>query len=259
MNAYYNDNPDIKSVVDGTNPDCNTCIFAFEGLGDPSLKDDDSVPNGRKNTSDIHPIWLYNAMMVVTKGKNIVYVTRRASTLPDKATSSSNTTLKEGIYTYKTGNHPQYKAKPEDSQYIAMVPTDDPRIAWYKDEEGTSFICKESGGTNLHAGHMYFFNSGNNSEGCQIVHFKDYISFGKSVGFLKDNNNLTDLTSLESNLGPSMESAIGIVGNGESYYSQDINAKYILDRTYDTPNQNDTIDVFYPLSNQCNTDKCTIH
>ena len=72
MNEYYFNNPQIKSVVDGENADCNTCIFAFEGLGGDI---------GNKNS--LHPNGYLKAMMVVTKGKNIVYVTRNASTLPD--------------------------------------------------------------------------------------------------------------------------------------------------------------------------------
>ena len=240
MNAYYNDNPDIKSVVDGTNPDCNTCIFAFEGLGDPSLKLLDQKVNyelPENQVSSLHQQWRYMAMMIVTKGKKIVYVTRRASTLPDQATSYSyNTTnrkkgpstLKERIYDYKTGVHL--------GSYLALVPSDDDRIAWYRND--AAFVCSGSQGTNLHAGTGKASPSKANSTGCQLVHYKDYISFGKAVGFLKDSKDktLNDLTTTGSSLGTNLGNLTGTnATNSNSHYNY-IEVKYILDRTYDKTN-----------------------
>ena len=186
INEYYSTTPEIKAVVDGNNPDCNTCIFAFEGLGDPSLKDNDTKEYCKESKE--HPIWCFMAMMVVTKGKEIVYVTRRASTLPDRATAYSYstpqrekgpTTLKEGVYGYYMGNHA--------GSYVALRPTDDNRISWYRNDG--AYVCGYSQGTNLHASTAAISQRYKNSTGCQLVHYQDYVSFGKAVGFLKDKQN----------------------------------------------------------------------
>ncbi len=259
MDAYYNDESNglgcyIDKVDENGNSKRNTCIFAFEGLGDPSLKDEE-IPTNRKNVSDIHPIWLYNAMMVVTKGREIVYITRRASTLPDLIPgpldkSGKSTTLKEEIYDYQTGNHALDDEKPSgigEGTYIALVPCTQPQPSWYK--ENGEFVCGTATGVNIHAGHMYFFKDGsNNSEGCQFVHFKDYISFGKAVGFLNESAP-SDLTSINGNLGPTLHKTIGAVGYGEKDYSQQISVKYILCRKYDNQNP-------YKCSSDCVEEDC---
>jgi len=233
MDEYYLDEEnELKSWIDKG----DTCIFAFEGLGDPSLKEDDGDVT---NVSAEHPIWMYNAMMVVTKGKEIKYVTRRASTLPDDATGPNDkdknwrtigpTTLKEGIYGYRTGNH--------GGKYVGMRPTDDPRKSWYY--KTSKFYCADSEVTNLHAGYHSFFNNSKNSAGCQLVHYKDYISFGKAVGFLDaTNSSLTDISHiysipLELGFGGIIGNKTGLVGGGKSV---DITVKYIIDRTYDNQN-----------------------
>lgn len=250
MELYYKNNPTLRLSINNG----ETCIFAFEGLGDPSLKEKDG---NVRNTSAIHPIWLYNAMMVVTKGKEIVYVTRRASTLPDYETGiysedgdeKGPTTLKEGIYEYATGNH--------NSTYVALRPTDDPRISWYRNDG--EFLCGKSTGTNLHAGTDHFSSGYENSSGCQIVHYKDYISFGIAVGFLE--GNLSDLTS-SSHLGDDLYNVIGKVDDKEKDFSKFTKVKYILNRDFDnqntytgnSENTDDTPDysngVFYPFEHE---------
>ena len=226
MNAYYNDNPDIKSVVDGTNPDCNTCIFAFEGLG-----------GNFGGTSVIHPEKSYlKAMMVVTKGKDIKFVTRNASTLPDERPNNypgeGITTMFEGIYDYKEGYHYGYSA-------LRLNPETD-RQGWYKEDlseeevkanvADNKFYSNNCKGINIHASGMNPATEDNaNSKGCQTVHSYDYVEFGKAVGFLKseceDEDPSSGITNaFKNHLGVSNEVLLPI------------NVKYILDRTYDKKN-----------------------
>ena len=246
MNAYYNDNPDIKSVVDGTNPDCNTCIFAFEGLGE-----------GFGGNSTEHPIeYKYlSAMMVVTKGKSIVYITRRASTLPDNRPDKApyddaTTTLKEGIYDYYSGYHKNSYAalKPYSSTGIIDWPS------WYLNGDENSFHSDTCEAINIHASGQNPQKDKNlaNSLGCQTVYTGEYINFGQAVGFI-DASVVNDWETAEiktvtaflpPKIGPSKNKKI------------DINIKYVLDRTYDEKNKyyennvnsNCKNGIFYPIA-----------
>ena len=238
MNAYYNDNPDIKTVVDGTNSDCNTCIFAFEGLGGTT-----GVVN------DLHPGGFLKAMMVVTKGKKIVYVTRNASTLPDKRPDTTpsylaTTTLKPGIYNYYVGNH---------GGYIALRQSEGSRPSWYtnpKDEQ--KFYTETAGGINIHATNNYPAEStGPFSAGCQTVYWSDYVDFGKAIGFL---DFLDEDEKFESKLDPNSgltSYMIDLVGSVTQHNSDKFPStiKYILDREYDVnngPSPEWGYGIFYP-------------
>ncbi len=246
MTEYYLNNQEIKDVVDGNNPDCTTCIFAFEGLGDPSLKEEDIIDKRDEKVSKEHPFWRFMAMMVVTEGKKIKYITKKASTFPDRATSYSYststrergpTTLKEGVYSYTMGNHPNKS----ENRYVALRPTDDNRVAWYRNDG--NFVCCESSGTNLHASLAAISDRYQNSTGCQVVNYRDYVAFGKAVGFLKDaeDEELKDIPLWTT--GSFSAHFHNHLGEATGKFAKPISVKYVIDRTYDKTNNfysNDT-------------------
>ncbi len=204
-----------------------TCVFAFEGLGDPDLKHEDT--SGLTKSNNVHPYWLYNAMMVVTKGRKIIFVTRRASTLPDKQPSSKNaetsiTCHTEGIYNYYTGNH--------NNSYIALRKNPNQGTGWYI--ENNNFKTNACSGINVHCGHDHIFSSitSDNSRGCQMIHYKDYVIFGEKVGFLKENA-VEDITNISGKMTPVLEKDIGLFGKGKDNM---VKIKYILDRSFDNTN-----------------------
>ncbi len=178
-------------------------------------------------------------MMVVTKGKNITYVTRRASTLPDnRPTPTKHTVLTSGIYSYKVGDHNYYIA---DKKYIALVPNTNNWTGWYeKLDESTNehlgFEVKSCSGINLHANQSYILsNSSGFSEGCQTVYYDDYVAFGKAVGFLDKNKTYTTNKIVEDSLGEYMHDLVKTKADNDTVtFPTEI--KYVLDRTYDAQN-----------------------
>ncbi len=253
MDEYYNLD-EINIVANRANGD-NTCIFAFEGLGEGF----GGISENNQNTAPYcyHklPYNFLNAMMVVTKGKKIKYVTRRASTLPDwrpePESIDRTTTLIDGIYEYKTGNH--------KSSYIALCPVNIPWNSWYlsNDSADTSFNPGTADGINLHATSKTPLSpsSGAHSQGCQTVYWADYIEFGKQVGFLKD------ISYKDKDFKSVSDYMPDVIGK---YYSKaelesnpnlstnalDLTVKYIVDRCFDQKNNNTDYPkgVFYPVS-----------
>lgn len=234
MDKHYKEN---KSSLQAHIDDGKTCIFAFEGLG-----------QCYGGTSDCHPkpYKFLTAMMLVTWGHKIVYVTRRASTLPDIPPESEGaaTTLKEGVYDYRKGFH--------RSQYAALFPkySNDEKTwpGWYFDDIN-GFYCGACIGINLHATGENPSEQNSHSLGCQTVYVKDYLDFGKAVGFLDP-----DVNGNPSSNGYTKELA-KIIGEGNNN-SIDVDVKYILDRSYDQKNTaGNENGVFYPVSHTHNT-KC---
>ncbi len=239
--AIYYKRDALRSWIDGG----NTCIFAFEGLGE-GYGEYSSLSESTKEAPPYvyhkEPYKFLNAMMVVTKGKDIVYVTRRASTLPDWRPEAveldRTTTLKEGVYEYKTGNH--------QNKYIALRPVNIPWNSWY--HNGTEFVPDTADGINLHAtsGKPLSPASSAHSQGCQTVYWDDYIEFGTSVGFLKD----IDYKKITfEKVGEYFSKVIGIYDeNDPQTNGSPVQVKYILDRTYDFKNINTDYPegVFYP-------------
>lgn len=270
MDEYYK-NKEIADVVDGRESKCDTCIFAFEGLG--SGKQGSSAttdPNYHENGGYL------KAMMIVTKGKIIEYVTRNASTLPDNRPDKlspkqymkkygtsylASTTLDAGIYDYETGYH--------KSSYLALLPSkwnekSTEWKGWYLNSDDNDFHSGDCSGVNIHASGINPKESKleANSLGCQLVYGGDYYDFGKKVGFL--NERLTGISPTTS-ISTTLSSIIGV----DSGYRVDVRVKYILNRDYDEKNKHYEKEsnhdcnngVFYPISHHtCITQgdyKCT--
>jgi len=247
INYYCKYYDEVRAVVTGTDPDCNTCIFAFEGLGGTT-----GVVN------DLHPGGFLKAMMVVTKGKEIVYVTRNASTLPDNRPQleslDETTTLMPGIYNYRVGDHL--------GQYIALKPILGSNWpSWYQSSTSNSKDYKDfdegtADGINIHATlHRPPYSGDPFSQGCQTIYWGDYVDFGKAVGFLDKSKKFESSLDPEKGLSSYM---IDLVGTTVQHNSDDFpnEIKYILDRKYDINNGVSEVypkGIFYPHK-EANTD-----
>lgn len=77
MEKYYNVNDNVEYIANKQN---GICIFALEGLGNYyGTGDSYFFPKGR-----------YGAMIVVTRGKTVEYVSYTASTIPSGLTDPDN-------------------------------------------------------------------------------------------------------------------------------------------------------------------------
>ncbi len=235
MDEYYADESNgLKAFIDGQDCDCGTCIFAFEGLG-----------GDLGSISVLHPNGFLKAMMVVTEGKQIKYVTRNASTFPDERPNnfpgSGITTLTEGIYDYNDGYH---------NDYTALIPTYKNYPGWYYNTTN-GFYTEYTKGVNIHATGV---NAGSgksaHSKGCQTVYVGDYFEFGKKAGFLDCSCNPSYIPT--TGIGTALP---GIIGKNNGY-KRNISIKYILNRDYDEKNTSYiSSGVFYPENHTCN-EKC---
>ena len=173
-----------------------TLVFMFEGVGNSS------------STSKRE-----NAMCVVVKNGNIVYINRYSSSIPDYPFSPSKNggdpmpTLKSGIYNFSTVNH--------RSQYAALR-VQNANVVRFR--SSSNWYGSTSSAINIHrksSDNIASFNAGwVNSAGCQLIgqtgtsNSSDYTKFIKSVGIVNSN------------------------ASGNSKYNYSVNGKYILDRTY---------------------------
>ena len=163
MENKYNKKEHIKDMVDND----GMCIFAMEGLGE----------NSGTGISSLFPDGRYGAMLVVTKGNVVEFVTRHASTLPSALEITGNSkgiaTVKEGVYYIAGKNHqgkyPAFGVHTEDTNDYYSLPCTRKEIGASGSQDDTA------DGINIHTapnntGELY-------SEGCQMIRSKDYIDF----------------------------------------------------------------------------------
>lgn len=176
-----------------------TNVFVFEGVGNSS------EPNER-----------FNAMCVVVKNKEIVYLNRNSTTIPDrpfdpKCNADDNTpTLISGIYKFSTTNH---------QQKYAALNVNNAKVLRFQTKANYEKKTKEkptSQGINVHRRqHDYIHSTGvGNSAGC--------LNIGKAG------------TSSTSEYAQFIQ-AIGIVSknaNGNAKYSKSVNGQIVIDRVY---------------------------
>lgn len=171
-------------------------VFMFEGVGN--------------NTSASKRM---NAMCVVVKNGDIVYLNRNCSTIPDypfnpaKNDNTAMPTLKSGIYTFSTVNH--------RSKYAALN-VNGAEVVRFNSK--TSYYSSTSSAINVHRRDSNSIASASaswvNSAGCLLVGNMGTESSSEYAKFIK---------------------ALGIVGSnatGTSKYSKSITGKIIVDRTY---------------------------
>lgn len=171
-------------------------IFMFEGVGNSS------------STSKRE-----NAMCVVVKNGNIVYINKNSSSIPDypflpsKNGGDPMPTLKSGIYNFSTVNH--------RNQYAALR-VQNANVVRFR--SASSWYSSTSSAINIHRKSSDNIASRNaswvNSAGCQLVGKAGTSSSSEYAMFIK---------------------SVGIVNNsasGNSKYNYSVSGKYILDRTY---------------------------
>jgi hypothetical protein len=210
INDYYKNDLNVKSNIDSG----LTTVFAFEGAGVYAVVKDDKNP--------YHPNGRYGAMMVVMKGKEVVYITARASTLPDNPaygavpgkTKDGSAVVKEGVYSYHSGKH--------QGKYPALKP-DGVQQGYYTDGKAT--WEGDVVGANIHAGGDGFPNW---STACQIIHYTEYVEFGLKAGFL--NTNAIGI-ALENGNANALKDPVVKEGEPKITCLDNVNVTYVLDRS----------------------------
>ncbi len=173
-----------------------TAVFMFEGVG-----------------SNNDPSKRLNAMCVVVKNGDIVYLNRNSSTIPDYPFNPSRNegddmpTTKSGIYSFKTVNH--------RGEYAALN-VKNAKVVRFSSKK--SFYNSTSYGINVHrrstdniAGK---YDNWVNSAGCLIIGKSGKGTSSEYAAFIK---------------------AVGIVGKNAAAtakYSSSVTGKIIIDRTY---------------------------
>ena len=173
-----------------------TTVFMFEGVGNNS--------SASKRM---------NAMCVVVRNGDIIYLNRNSSTIPDypfnpaKNGGDAMPTIKSGIYSFTTVNH--------RSTYAALNVTNAPVVRF---RSKTDFFGSTSYGINVHrrdSDNIAAASAGwVNSAGCLLVGASGKGSNTEYASFIK---------------------ALGIVGSGataNSKYSSCVSGTIVVDRTY---------------------------
>lgn len=179
-----------------TSQEQGTSVFMFEGVGN--------------NSSASKRL---NAMCVVVKNGDIVYLNRNCSTIPDypfnpsKNEGTDMPTIKSGIYSFTTVNH--------RGKYAALN-VSGAQVVRFKSKN--SFYNSTSSGINVHRRDSDSIapSSSNwvNSAGCLLIGKSGTSSSSEYAAFIK---------------------AVGIVGtsaNGNSKYTSSRKGTIIVDRTY---------------------------
>lgn len=176
-----------------------TNVFVFEGVG-----------NSSKATER------FNAMCVVVKNKEIVYLNRNSTTIPDRpfdptCNADDNTpTLISGIYNFSTTNH---------QQKYAALNVNNAKVVRFQSKtnyEKKTQAKPSSNGINVHRRkHDYIHSSGvGNSAGCLNIGKAGETSTGEYAKFIQ---------------------AMGIVSKnakGNAKYSKSVSGQIVIDREY---------------------------
>lgn len=173
-----------------------TMVFFFEGVGE-------------KTDANLR----LNAMCLVVKGGDIVYLNLGSSTIPDypfnpaKNGNDPMPTIKSGIYKFTTVNH--------RSTYAALNVTNAP-VVRFKSQQ--SFYDSTSYAINVHRRDSDSIAPANkswvNSAGCLLVGHSGKSTSGEYARFIQ---------------------AVGIVGagaRGDSTYKYSVTGKIVVDRSY---------------------------
>lgn len=156
---YLEKNPELR---------IGTTIFVFEGLATPRTNEEADW-NG---INMYHPNGQFGAIAIVTVDGELKYVVQ-ASTLPDDMENTA--TICEGIYDIKSGLHKGYAALwlNNNANIPAYNSIDKDDVADYIHFHMAGVLRKD------HPTNPY-------SAGCITVPVKEYVAFGKKVGFIKE-------------------------------------------------------------------------
>lgn len=202
--------PEINKHID----DGGVCIFGLEGSGAYSGKGiPELFPDGKR----------YGAKIVVTKGLDVVFVTKHASTVPsilynkdanpEKMEKKHVAILNDGVYFFKSKKH--LGVYPALGVYLNEVDSSYYKLPCIRNDHDNKGIpievgyTDEASGINIHTapndtGQLY-------SLGCQLIRAEDYIKFLFKTGCVS-----TDDAMAEELKGKPIESSI--VFKGENAY-----------------------------------------
>lgn len=165
----------INITANNSSLNKGTTLFAFEGA--------DNVTNA---WNTYHPYGEFNAMLVVVKDGEITYITKNGSTLPsfpegNRDNVNGHAVLREGIYDIEATTHKVYSAMKVNNSGTS----DGMKIPVYR--YGKEY--KNADGVDIHA--AGYKEKVHYSTGCITIAMSDYIEFGKQVGFIAEELNLT--------------------------------------------------------------------
>jgi len=218
INHHFFNNTDVEQRMRSG----ERMVFAFEGAGN---YDGTIATNLTTTHPNAHPNGRYGAMLVVMRGMNILYITRRASTLPDNPTGTSGTsrsaTVHNGVYNFHSqrhqGTYPTIQIRPLGSERYTPVPA----VYAHPNFQGSTAV-----GINTHSADAPFSLTSNWSMGCIIMNFRDYPNFLDALDFITNQGQLNDArnaitrNAMRNQLSPAPR------GNFTA-----INGVYVIDRT----------------------------
>ena len=177
MKKNYEKYESVRTMYD----EDGLCIFAFEGKGNNA---------GDSSETNLYPKGRYGAMMVVTIGNKVEFVTKQASTLPAILHASidgeykGTAVIPDDVYKIKGKRHQGYYAAfgCETESGSGIVPASRAHLTAdyrYKDKKGAE-------GVNIHTapeevGELY-------STACHTISSEDYIPFLIATGCVSESD-----------------------------------------------------------------------
>ncbi len=201
---YLEKNPELR---------IGTTIFVFEGLATPRTNEEADW-NG---TNMYHPNGQFGAIAIVTVDGELKYAVQ-ASTLPDDMEAYA--TICEGIYDIKNGYH---SASEKFEGYAALWLNNNANIPAYNSidkDDVADYIHFHMAGV-LRKDHPA---DGSYSKGCITIPVKEYVAFGKEVGFINEG---TDVNIGNNNIYRDAKSALPYSAHTKSFTGH-----MVIDRQY---------------------------
>lgn len=189
-----------------------TAIFVFEGLATPIQiggDEDESEWNGKNN---YHQYGQFGAIVIATVDGVPTYAVMKASTLPDDMETYA--TICEGIYGVKNESHKGYAALWLNNN--APIPAYN-SIDGDDTAEAIHFHMAGKLGSDHPGNHSY-------SQGCITIPVREYVKFGKQVGFITQNTD--DDIGNNNKYGEARDKLLF------SDHSQEFNGYMVIDRQY---------------------------
>lgn len=207
---YFENNPELRQ---------GTSIFVFEGLATPvPLKDeslkDKNDPHYEWNwngTNKYHPNGQFGAIIIVTVNGKPDCAAMKASTLSD---NMEKATICEGVYEVSNTAH----SRNTDGGYAALTLNNDLNIPAYNSKTGNDYA-------NLIHFHMAgpLYPGSAYSEGCITMPVREYVAFGKQVGFIDEG---------ADDKGENNSYSEARTGIKASSHSKEFNGYMVIDRQY---------------------------
>lgn len=201
---YFERNPELR---------IGTTVFVFEGLATPR----DTEEKDWNGENKYHPNGQFGAIVIVTVDGRLDCAVLKASTLPDNMENAA--TICEGIYEIEDERH---SASKDFEGYAALWLNHNNNIPAYNSITSNDYA-------NLVHFHMAGVLRVDNpskpySAGCITIPVKDYVAFGKKVGFLREET--------DDSIGSNNDYATAKAALAYSLNAKTFNGKMVIDRQY---------------------------